>query len=462
MQVQAWAEACFGRADLGDARRTRRLVAMAVDAVRRPEGRVSAVFTRAAQRQGAYDFLENDAIAPSDVGDALFDATARSARGQDRIYVAVDGCSLKLTDREKTKGFGYIGAISKGARGLKVMNALALQEDGVPLGLIDQMWWVRRHRTTSHVYRPAHQRETVHWRTVVSSVSLRLKNWAPKTKAHFLFDREGDAALLLRTVAASGHEFTCRANPNRRVLVDVQPCDVRRILRKPPVTTTFVVLPARPGRRARVAQLDIWSAKHVVVMRDHHEKQRKSLPLTVVWARERGRPASRGGLNWFLYTNVDVASADDVLAVVSRYTLRWRVEEFHRAWKGGVCRVEESQLRSPAAVIKWATILAAVATRAERLRLRARTAGQELASTEFSDDELLALATLRSESHPREEVRTDHLVLADAVRWIAELGGYIASKKNGPPGTVTIARGLEPLTVAAILIAKLRASGQLR
>ena len=241
---------------------------MAVDAARCPGGRVTTVFARAAQRQGAYDFLENEAIAPRDVGDALFDAAARSARAQDRVYVAVDGSSLTLTDGDKKKGFGHIGPISKGARGLKVMNALALRADGVPLGLIDQVWWVREQRAQCRGYRPANQRESAHWRTVVSNVSRRLTCLAPTTKAHFLFDREGDAALLLRSVAASGHGFTCRAKPNRKVLIDGRRCDVQRLLRRRPVATTRVNLPATSKRRARVARLDIWAAQFIVVMRD--------------------------------------------------------------------------------------------------------------------------------------------------------------------------------------------------
>jgi hypothetical protein len=38
--------------------------------------------------------------------------------------------------------------------------------------------------------------------------------------------------------------------------------------------------------------------------------------------------------------------------------------------------------------------------------------------------------------------------IAQAVRWIADLGGYTGNKSSGPPGSVVIARGLERLTIA--------------
>jgi hypothetical protein len=463
MSIQKWAEACFGQAKLNDVRRTRRLVAMAADAARRPAGKVTEVFKCPARRQAAYDLLEHDQIDPSAVSASLFDATAWSARKQERVFVAVDGSSLTLTDEGAQKGFGHIGSIAQHGRGMKVMNALALQPDGVPLGLVDQIWWTRQQRVQRKSYRPRRNRESMHWRAVVSNVGERFKRLAPKARVHFLFDREGDASLLIRHVVASGHEFTCRAVQTRKAVIDGRFRNVRYLLqRQRPRATMRVSLPATATRRARVATLDIFVARLRMVMRDRCLKKRRLTWLTVVWARERGRCASRGGLDWFLYTNVPVRSTADACDVVARYALRWRIEEFHRAWKSGVCRVEESQLRSPAAIIKWATILAAVATRAEQLRLRSRVAGDEPASTEFSDDELLALVNLHSEIHPRAVVPVEGLTLATAVRWVADLGGYVGSKASGPPGTVTIARGLEPLAIATTLIARLRAAGKLR
>jgi hypothetical protein len=60
-----WAEECFGGVDLGDVRRTERFVGIMAAAASRPGGRVSDVFRGAAQRQGAYDFVEHESVWPS-------------------------------------------------------------------------------------------------------------------------------------------------------------------------------------------------------------------------------------------------------------------------------------------------------------------------------------------------------------------------------------------------------------
>ena len=138
-----WARAEFGRARLGDVRRTRRLLVMAAMALRRPSGKVSAVFDRASEREGAYDFLESPLVKPDAVAESIFAATTARARGEERVFVAIDGSSLALSDENGAKGFGTIGSPNRLVRGLMVMNALAVTTEGVPLGLVDQIFWNR-------------------------------------------------------------------------------------------------------------------------------------------------------------------------------------------------------------------------------------------------------------------------------------------------------------------------------
>ena len=102
----AWAASEFGSADLGDIRRTRRLVAMARGAALRPSGKVSAVFDRPREREGAYDFLESAHLEADAVAASVFDATLRRAHGKQVVVVAIDGSSLTLPDGEGSKGFG--------------------------------------------------------------------------------------------------------------------------------------------------------------------------------------------------------------------------------------------------------------------------------------------------------------------------------------------------------------------
>ena len=203
------------------------------------------------------------------------------------------------------------------------------------------------------------------------------------------------------------------------------------------------------------------AARVPLVLSDHHVGSSVARELTVIWARERG--TMRAGdrrVEWMLYTTDQAQRPADACQVVERYSRRWRIEELHRTWKSGACNVETMQLRSPHAAIKWASMLAAVAARIERLKTLSRTSPEQPATVELADVEIRALIVLkRGEKKRNETIPDDTPTLGQAVRWIADLGGYIGSKSSGPPGSTVIARGLERLTIAAELLGALEAQG---
>src|SRR4051812_32876958 len=95
-----WSSEEFGRAQLGDCRRTRRLLEIGAAAARRPSGKVSAVFDRAADREGAYDFLENSRVQAEAVLASVVSATVERACVAEELFVSIDGSALSLTEGE--------------------------------------------------------------------------------------------------------------------------------------------------------------------------------------------------------------------------------------------------------------------------------------------------------------------------------------------------------------------------
>ncbi|MBK9001034.1 MAG: hypothetical protein IPM35_35375 [Myxococcales bacterium] len=101
-------------------------------------------------------------------------------------------------------------------------------------------------------------------------------------------------------------------------------------------------------------------------------------------------------------------------------------------------------------ILKWATLLFAVATRVERLEHAARTEPGRAADTELTSSEIEALVLLKR----RERKRTESIPdvppdIFTAVRWLADLGGYTGSSSGGPPGLTVIWRGFERVRTAA-------------
>jgi hypothetical protein len=213
-----------------------------------------------------------------------------------------------------------------------------------------------------------------------------------------VLDRGGDFYGVFNTAKHLGNvDVIARSAYNRR-LTDGQ--YLQDVVQKAPVVTK-VLRPIRVRRedgRARYRQvlLEVRVAKVEALLR-RGEKNRGTAKLTVVQVRSGRR---KQPICWTLVTTLEVKTAADALAVVDAYCLRWRIEEFHRTWKKGGCDVERSQLGSVDALVRWATILAAVAARIERLKTESRKSPNRPARDEFSDDELQTLLLITGERKP--------------------------------------------------------------
>ncbi|MBX3252298.1 MAG: IS4 family transposase [Myxococcales bacterium] len=450
----AWAQESFGKACLKDIRRSRRLVAMAAAAARRPSGKVAAVFDRDEERAGAYDFLENPAIKADVIATVLFEATAERARESKTVFVLVDGTSLTLTDEAGKRALGRVGSPNRAARGLQVMNAFAVASDGVPLGLVDQIFWAREDlevmpknkRTERNQKRPFEEKECANFVRSAKNAIERLSK--VNVRACIVIDREADNSDILFALGRLECDFIVRSKYDRRVAAP-STLTLRDSLKSAPLLGRHDVEIGRTGRRsARRASVELRSHRVEFDIRKGGTTSRESgrLELTAVSLMEVSS-FEKDRLDWLLFTNLPVVSGPGAESIVDAYRNRWRIEEFHRTWKQGGCNVEEAQLHSFEALRKWTTILAAVATRIERLKYRSRNTPDAPASTELSADEIEMLKRdQRSRGVRKKRVVPSAPTIADVTRWIAELGGWIDQKGNGPPGSMTLGRGLERLS----------------
>jgi hypothetical protein len=170
---------------------------------------VSAVFTRSKEREGAY-------------AESMFMCTAVRARGEGAVYVPIDLTSLSLTDLDGER-FGPIGSPNRPVRGLMVANAFAVTMDGVPLGLIDQQYWMRDEtevlpknaRTERNHRRPFEDKQGSRFTSAAQDAVRRLDTIG--VLPWVIIDREGDNRDILFRLMEMKCAFTVRASCNRKV-----------------------------------------------------------------------------------------------------------------------------------------------------------------------------------------------------------------------------------------------------
>jgi hypothetical protein len=431
--LTVWAREEFAHARLGDRRRTERLVRIAECVAQHPAGTVTEVFaSRRKDREAAYDFLENEAISAEAIASAHHRATAKRCQGLPFVFVPVDGSSLQFEDDEGKKGLGSIGTHKAGARGLKVMSAIAVSPEGVPLGVLGQAWWLRKGKASvPHVKRKVNDKETRYWLEVPAQAQEALSTEAPGVEPWFQCDREADSwPVLLEAFQQSSSRYTTiRANRDRCLALDPEGQDdtrpggkLQHALLSEPIEAVYTIeVRGGPKRKARKARMVLRFQEVTLKLRDQWTNRGYETPVFAVWAREEGTtPLGEKPLDWLLLTTYVVDSVEDACLVLFGYTQRWRIEDYHAALKDRGCAVEDSQLRSEAALRKWATTLSAVAMRLLRLTYLGRKHPTQPASVELSRAECQALVEACELT-----TTAERLSIGEAVQALASLGGYV-------------------------------------
>jgi hypothetical protein len=426
---------------------------MAATVANGPAGKVTEVFADKAERQGAYDLIKNDMFLAADITEAQHVATARRCAEFATVIVATDGSSLSLRDADGEKGFGRIGADASAGKGIKVHSALAQREDGVPLGLAAQHYWIRgpKPRTPS-TKRKLKDKELKYWLYVRKQAREVFHEHAPSTTIWFQHDREADAwpVILDAVEPRPGEHTTIRGSWNRRVAKDDQDSPQRYLwdeMRRQGIQGRYELQVAGGRRRkARQGTFAIRACQVTLDLRNKWTKTHYTAPIWAVHVIEDGTtPEKEKPIEWMLLTTYPVHNLEDARRVVRAYSLRWKIEEFFKTWKSGSCRVEETQLRDSERVMKWAAILAGEAARQLRFTHLGRHSPDLPVQVEFDENELDALLDL-SDLPPS---TANNLTIGRALLLVAELGGYTGKSSGGPPGVLVVARGLKKLDVVA-------------
>lgn len=451
-----WAVEEFGHAQLGDKRRTKRLVAVAADVVATPAGKLTQVWEQGAEREGAYRFMENEAVDPAAMSLAASVAALRRAPKSARyLVVAEDFTTLSLMSALKKgaeAGFGPVGTQGVKSQGLECAQAILLSPQGEPLGVGGQSLWAREPRqegkqdqgksSKAEALRPLEERETVHW-VIAAEQALKARELAGyKGHLWFQFDRGGDSRDILHWASmVDGAWVTVRVAQDRCVDWPQEGLLWEVVGAEKVLGTYTLKVAGGPKRQARRATLEVRATSVVLPLPQHWTKREQPVELFAVHAVEVGTvPAGEEPIEWMLLTTRRVRGFKGARRVLKAYALRWRAEEVFKTWKS-VVQVQASQLMQADNFARWATVLVSVAVRLERLKYLARTAPETPADTELTPAEIRAL---QLKYDPQALQRGEQPTIAQAVTWIAYLGGYSKYAKR-PPGTIVLGRGLKKL-----------------
>lgn len=120
-------------------------------------------------------------------------------------------------------------------------------------------------------------------------------------------------------------------------------------------------------------------------------KQRRysAIPLTVIYAQERGKPKGRQPIRWKLHTDLPVPDVATAIEKVSWYAMRWKVETYHKVLKSGY-QAEQTRLRTRERLTNLLALLCVVGWRVFWLTMvkRELSGGAQRPVTVRNNDEL--------------------------------------------------------------------------
>jgi len=465
LDAASWAEHEFGGARLGDARLSARLVRSAHQMAESPTRAITGAANGArALVKGHYRLIDQPADSAVTVDNILAPHRARTLRrmqAHDTVLCIQDGTRLNFTRRGQTQGLGAIGSNQTGAvaRGLALHTTLAVNPDGVALGVLRAAFDAPAdpEAKSPPTRKPREERKSFRWVEGLRDCAQAAAQLSG-TRVVCTMDREADFLDLFveHRAAAPQVDLLVRAKADR-VLGKEQTPDGQTVsrrlfdaLRNAPVRGAATVEVQRQSARVKASKQARKDRREARVAEVTLRYRQVALPcpgdapveLRVVHVREEQPPPAAEPLEWFLLTTLPVTSPDDATRILQWYARRWRIEDYFRVLKSG-CKVEELQHHTAERLERAMAIKMVIGWRIQLMVQLGREAPDLPGDLLFSDGELRVLATFaRSRGLP------PPTRLSDAVGLTARLGGWLGRQRD-PPGAQLLWHGYTQLVAMA-------------
>ena len=463
-----WAAEEFADVSLGDKRLDARLITLCDRFSDAPESPINQACADWAETKAAYRFFQNENVDVGEILTAHRSKTAKRASKQKTVLAIQDTSYFVYTSHPKTEGLGKL-SLKKGKRvkeidcnGLLMHTSLAVTTEGLPLGLLDQKIFSRKPYPkkirTDKTYRPrehlpVEEKESYRWLEALAHT----KEAVGKTEVVTVCDREADLYDFFKLSDQIGCPVLVRAKANRVInrrsrFSEQSGVKLWEHMGQQPEAGSYTVdIPRRSKtkhckeREARTTTMTVrFGSFRLNPPRNHTKHGNEHLPdieLNAVYVREVNPPDGEEPVEWMLLCNLPVTSFEEACEKVRWYSLRWRIEMYHKVLKSGF-RVEACRLGDAERLTRYLTVMSIVAWRLFMITLVARTDPATPCLTLLAEQEwkVLFLKTNKNKPLPRKPPST-----GDVVIWVAKLGGYLARRSDGPPGTITLWRGWKRL-----------------
>jgi len=238
--------------------------------------------------------------------------------------------------------------------------------------------------------------------------------------------------------------FIVRAGQNRK-LTEIDANLIDAFNNAPKLGTYDLFISQRSGRKARATKIELHSCAVEIKPKDVDDRP---LRVNMVVAIESTPLNTQEPTSWVILTTETVSNYIDAKKIIDYYAMRWRIEEFHKAWKTGA-GAERQRMQSADNLERMLVILSFVAVRLFQLRealeseFENNTEVEKIpCTTVLTEEEYKVLWFANQKKGEKKKPLPKSAPNLDwAYREIAKLGGWCNSKKTGRASWLTIWHG---------------------
>ena len=446
LDTHDWAQEQFGTCQLGDARRTKRLVKFASQVAANPDGSTPDQTAVWKDLKAAYRLIDGDTVHFDSIARPHWEMTKDQPSGD--YLLSCDTTEVNFGWDNNASGLGPLGKGETG-RGFLLHSGLLVRADTEEaLGLAGQQIRYRKPAPAGETsaQRLKRDRESLVWGELIDDIG------PPKEGCRFidLCDRGADNFEVYCKCLLNRHDWVVRgARLNRKIKYLGEEMAVSKCLDQLPLAGTYRLSYRTTNQGNRTANIEVRYGTIAMPAPRQTSPWLKELginyiTMNLVLVREVKPPKGVKRLQWVLYTSLPVTSFSRAWKVIEYYEKRPIIEEFHKALKTG-CRVQDRQYETDKRLEAITGLLSVTAMRLLLLRSAARTAPDSPVEKAVPKRWVTMLSCFRDR-----KIKT----LREFYRQLAGLGGHMLRKGDGEPGWITLWRGFEKLCMAVQAVRK--------
>lgn len=479
--VAEWVTTEFASLELGDKRREKRARVIVDQLAQICDSQPEAAKSTAALKAN-YRFVQNPKNSAEAILDAHNQATIHRTAEHDRVVLAQDTTVVDLTKpNRQVQGAGPLESDAK--RGVFLHPLYAMTEEGLPLGIVDQVIWTRD-RINTDLTRDEKDRlrrrtafeekESCRWLDMFQS-GEQIARANPGTTYTVVGDSESDICEIFAEVGdlPENCHFVVRGCQNRAVTDCGDAANLDEALDGADIQFTTEVnisereskiagetRPRRKSRSPRVAEIGVRAREVTIRGPARPGGKLPDMTLNVVEAVELAPPQGEEPIRWVLITTLSINSLAEIQRVISSYSIRWNIELYFKTLKSGL-KIEKLKYETLDRYLTALSMLMIVGWRVEYLKGAARHDPDASCEKYFSPAEWQPAYLVH---HDGRDLPSEPITISEFMLMIAEIGGWQRKKSQGPPGSTTIWRGLRRMEAYADAFqafqkAKLRCGG---